>query len=64
MEDGALSWLVGNLNTASASTRRHLELSICHLAQNGNFFYPFSFHASTLTALYSASKIMHILSLV
>ncbi|KAL8538668.1 hypothetical protein ACS0TY_000616 [Phlomoides rotata] len=34
MEDGALSWLVVNLNTASTSTRRHLELAICHLAQN------------------------------
>ncbi|KAH6838263.1 Armadillo/beta-catenin repeat family protein / kinesin motor family protein [Perilla frutescens var. hirtella] len=34
MEDGALSWLVANLNTTSTSTRRHLELAICHLAQN------------------------------
>lgn len=35
MEDGGLSWLVANLKTASVSTRRHLELAICHLAQNG-----------------------------
>ena len=35
MEDGGLSWLVANLKTASALTRRHLELAICHLAQNG-----------------------------
>ncbi|KZV16226.1 armadillo repeat-containing kinesin-like protein 1 [Dorcoceras hygrometricum] len=34
MDDGALSWLVTNLNESSASTRRHLELAICHLAQN------------------------------
>ncbi|EYU39632.1 hypothetical protein MIMGU_mgv1a001575mg [Erythranthe guttata] len=34
MDDGALSWLVANLNTTSTSTRRHLELAICHLAQN------------------------------
>ncbi|CAA0814440.1 Armadillo repeat-containing kinesin-like protein 3 [Striga hermonthica] len=34
MEDGALSWLVANLNTCSASTRRHMELTFCHLAQN------------------------------
>ncbi|XP_047966592.1 kinesin-like protein KIN-UC [Salvia hispanica] len=34
MEDGGLSWLVANLKTASALTRRHLELAICHLAQN------------------------------
>ncbi|KAL3649635.1 hypothetical protein CASFOL_006038 [Castilleja foliolosa] len=34
MEDGALSWLVANSNTCSTSTRRHMELAICHLAQN------------------------------
>ncbi|KAI3458936.1 hypothetical protein Pfo_015599 [Paulownia fortunei] len=34
MEDGALSWLVANLNTTSTTTRRHMELAICHLAQN------------------------------
>ncbi|KAG6410101.1 hypothetical protein SASPL_128150 [Salvia splendens] len=34
MEDGGLSWLVANLKMASALTRRHLELAICHLAQN------------------------------
>ncbi|XP_065870855.1 kinesin-like protein KIN-UC isoform X2 [Euphorbia lathyris] len=34
MEDGALEWLIANSNTASSSTRRHVELAICHLAQN------------------------------
>ncbi|KAL0401794.1 UNVERIFIED_CONTAM: Kinesin-like protein KIN-UA [Sesamum latifolium] len=34
MDDGALPWLVANLNTSSTATRRHMELAICHLAQN------------------------------
>ncbi|CAK9159671.1 unnamed protein product [Ilex paraguariensis] len=34
MEDGVLTWLIANCNTASASTRRHIELALCHLAQN------------------------------
>ncbi|MBA0781041.1 hypothetical protein Gotri_002001 [Gossypium trilobum] len=34
MEEGALEWLIGNCNIASASTRRHVELALCHLAQN------------------------------
>ncbi|KAL5735028.1 hypothetical protein ACOSP7_032889 [Xanthoceras sorbifolium] len=34
MEDGALEWLIANSNTSSASTRRHVELALCHLAQN------------------------------
>ncbi|KAG7998479.1 hypothetical protein I3843_01G260900 [Carya illinoinensis] len=34
MDDGALAWLIANSNTASASTRRHIELALCHLAQN------------------------------
>ncbi|KAL2539788.1 Armadillo/beta-catenin repeat family protein/kinesin motor family protein [Abeliophyllum distichum] len=34
MEDGALSWLIANSNTTTTSTRRHIELAICHLAQN------------------------------
>lgn len=35
MEDGALTWLISNSHTSSASTRRHIELALCHLAQNG-----------------------------
>ncbi|KAF7833676.1 kinesin-like protein KIN-UC isoform X2 [Senna tora] len=34
MEHGALPWLIANTNTSSASTRRHIELALCHLAQN------------------------------
>ncbi|KAH8497339.1 hypothetical protein H0E87_019857 [Populus deltoides] len=36
IEDGVLEWLVSYSNTASASTRRHVELALCHLAQNDN----------------------------
>nr|XP_043631245.1 kinesin-like protein KIN-UC isoform X2 [Erigeron canadensis] len=34
MDDGVLSWLLANANIASISTRRHIELALCHLAQN------------------------------
>ncbi|GLT88836.1 hypothetical protein SLE2022_068450 [Rubroshorea leprosula] len=34
LEDGALEWLIANSNTASALTRRYVELTLCHLAQN------------------------------
>ncbi|KHG20675.1 Armadillo repeat-containing kinesin-like protein 1 [Gossypium arboreum] len=34
MEDCALEWLIDNCNTTSASTRRHIELALSHLAQN------------------------------
>ncbi|XP_021727378.1 kinesin-like protein KIN-UC isoform X1 [Chenopodium quinoa] len=34
MEDGALTWLIVNSKTASESTIRHMELALCHLAQN------------------------------
>ncbi|GJW80194.1 kinesin-like protein KIN-UC [Tanacetum coccineum] len=34
MDDGVLTWLLANLNIASISTRRHIELALCHLAQN------------------------------
>ncbi|XAR52336.1 Plus-end-directed kinesin ATPase [Bertholletia excelsa] len=33
MEDGVLTWLIAN-STASPSSRRHIELALCHLAQN------------------------------
>ncbi|KAM0005924.1 putative plus-end-directed kinesin ATPase [Helianthus debilis subsp. tardiflorus] len=32
--DGVFTWLLANSNTASISTRRHIELALCHLAQN------------------------------
>ncbi|WVZ55517.1 hypothetical protein U9M48_006165 [Paspalum notatum var. saurae] len=35
IEDGVLTWLVANSTRFSASTRRHIELAFCHLAQNG-----------------------------
>ncbi|CAN1139706.1 Kinesin-like protein KIN-UC [Linum perenne] len=34
MDQGALEWLIANCNTASSSTRRHVEIALCHLAQN------------------------------
>ncbi|PON34472.1 Kinesin-like protein [Trema orientale] len=34
VEDDALSWLIANSNTSSTSTKRHIELALCHLAQN------------------------------
>ncbi|XP_047256689.1 kinesin-like protein KIN-UC isoform X2 [Capsicum annuum] len=34
LEDGVLRWLITNSNSASSSTRRHIELALCHLAQN------------------------------
>lgn len=37
MDDGALGWLIANSNSTSTSTQRHIELALCHLAQNGKF---------------------------
>ncbi|KAF9596406.1 hypothetical protein IFM89_010670 [Coptis chinensis] len=34
LEDVALTWLIANTTSTSASTRRHIELALCHLAQN------------------------------
>nr|GME16262.1 kinesin-like protein KIN-UC isoform X1 [Ipomoea batatas] len=34
LEDGVLAWLITNSNNASATTRHHIELALCHLAQN------------------------------
>ncbi|KAF6176754.1 hypothetical protein GIB67_031565 [Kingdonia uniflora] len=33
-QDGALSWLITNSIVTLSSTKRHIELAICHLAQN------------------------------
>ncbi|XWS29414.1 hypothetical protein CRYUN_Cryun24cG0027600 [Craigia yunnanensis] len=43
MDEGALEWLIANCNTASASTRRHIELALCHLAQNEDNAKDFTF---------------------
>lgn len=34
IEDGALAWLIVNSKATPDSTRRHIELALCHLAQN------------------------------
>ncbi|XP_020578921.1 kinesin-like protein KIN-UA [Phalaenopsis equestris] len=34
IEDGALNWLVANCSVYADSTRHHMELALCHLAQN------------------------------
>ncbi|KAM7256499.1 hypothetical protein ACFE04_012240 [Oxalis oulophora] len=34
IEDGALSWIVQNANNEASPIRRHIELALCHLAQN------------------------------
>lgn len=34
IEDDVLSWLIDGSNITSAPIRRHIELAICHLAQN------------------------------
>ncbi|KAL6645194.1 hypothetical protein ACP70R_016802 [Stipagrostis hirtigluma subsp. patula] len=34
IEDGVLTWMVANSTRFTASTRRHIELAFCHLAQN------------------------------
>lgn len=37
-----LSWLIANSTSASASSsRRHIELALCHLAQNGTLVFYF-----------------------
>lgn len=37
IEDGVLTWMVAHSTMCSASTRRHIELAFCHLAQNGKY---------------------------
>ncbi|XP_043703960.1 kinesin-like protein KIN-UA [Telopea speciosissima] len=32
--DGVLTWLISNSTNGPPSTRRHIELALCHLAQN------------------------------
>ncbi|XP_010555807.1 PREDICTED: kinesin-like protein KIN-UC isoform X2 [Tarenaya hassleriana] len=34
LEEGALEWLTSNSHIDSASSQRHIELALCHLAQN------------------------------
>ncbi|XP_058083017.1 kinesin-like protein KIN-UA isoform X2 [Magnolia sinica] len=34
IEDGALTWMIANCSTTPSSSRRHIELALCHLAQN------------------------------
>ncbi|XP_013605517.1 kinesin-like protein KIN-UC isoform X2 [Brassica napus] len=34
LEEGSLEWLTSNSHIESASTQRHIELALCHLAQN------------------------------
>ncbi|KAK8538070.1 hypothetical protein V6N13_096141 [Hibiscus sabdariffa] len=34
IEDGALPWIVQNANSDAPPIRRHIELALCHLAQN------------------------------
>ncbi|GAB4855921.1 Beta-galactosidase 8 [Ancistrocladus abbreviatus] len=34
VDDGALTWLIENSSSTSDSTRPHIELALCHLAQN------------------------------
>ncbi|CAA7039629.1 unnamed protein product [Microthlaspi erraticum] len=34
LEEGVLEWLTSNSHIDSASTQRHIELALCHLAQN------------------------------
>lgn len=34
IEDGVLPWVVSNANNEFAAIRRHIELALCHLAQN------------------------------
>ncbi|MQL79345.1 hypothetical protein Taro_011796 [Colocasia esculenta] len=36
INEGALEWLITMSATASGSTRRHIDLALCHLAQNGD----------------------------
>ncbi|KAL9680057.1 hypothetical protein QQ045_017932 [Rhodiola kirilowii] len=34
LEEAALPWLIANSSISASSTRRHIELALCHLAQN------------------------------
>lgn len=48
MEDNVPSWLIANSTSASASSsRRHIELALCHLGQNGMLLFYFKFHGSS-----------------
>lgn len=49
IEDGVLDWIIANPPAYSSSTRRHIELALCHLAQNGMY--------STMALLHNYRKL-------
>lgn len=35
IDEGALPWIVANASNEASPIRRHIELALCHLAQQG-----------------------------